>query len=108
MRIPEDRQLSKPLLSLIVPFRDDDGSRTPVEQWIVARWAHHFPDAEIIIQSDDGGIPFSKTLAINSGFERSHGDVVAILDCDVWMEPEHIREAVELIASGAARWVRPA
>jgi hypothetical protein len=100
--------VSKPGLSLIIPFRDDDGSRTAVKEWIVARWAHHFPDAEMIIQSDDGGIPFSKTLAINSAFERSRGDVVAILDCDVWIEPEHTREAVDLIASEKAYWVRPA
>ena len=100
--------MSKPRLSLIIPFRDDDGSRTPVKEWIVARWSHHFPDAEMIIQSDDGGLPFSKTLAVNSGFERSTGDVVAILDCDVWLEPEYTRAAVDLIANGAARWVRPA
>jgi glycosyltransferase involved in cell wall biosynthesis len=62
----------------------------------------------MIIQSDDGGLPFSKTLAVNSGFERSTGDIVAILDCDVWLEPQYTRAAVDLIANGAARWVRPA
>ena len=100
--------MGKPSLSFIIPFRDDDGTRTAVKEWIVARWTHHFPDAEMIIQSDDGGMPFSKTLAINSGFARTTGDVVGILDCDVWIEPEHTREAVNLIGRGKAPWVRPA
>jgi hypothetical protein len=100
--------VSTPRLSFIIPFRDDDGSRTAVKEWIVARWAHYFPDAEIIVQGDDGGKPFSKTLAVNTAFERSTGDVVAMLDADVWIEPEHTREAADLIASGRARWVRPA
>ena len=62
-------------LSLIIPFRDDDGSRTAVKEWIVARWSHFLPDAEILVQSDDGGTPFSKTLAVNRAFERSSGAV---------------------------------
>jgi hypothetical protein len=100
--------VSHPRLSLIIPFRDDDGTRTAVKEWIAARWRHHFPDAEMIIQSDDGGVPFSKTLAVNSGFARSTGEIVAVLDCDVWLEPEHTREAIDLIVSGKAHWVRPA
>ena len=61
--------MSRASLSLIIPFRDDDGSRTAVKEWIVARWTHFLPDAEIIVQGDDGGTPFSKTLAVNRAFE---------------------------------------
>jgi hypothetical protein len=100
--------VSRASLSLIIPFRDDDGSRTAVKQWIVARWRHFLPDAEIIVQSDDGGIPFSKTLAVNRAFERSSGSVIGMLDSDVWIDVEHTREAVDLIARGEARWVKPA
>jgi hypothetical protein len=99
---------STPRLSLVVPFRDDDGSRVAVKEWIAARWMLQHPDAEMIIQGDDGGLPFSKTVAINSGFERSTGDIVAMVDCDVWIEPEYIREAVDLIVRGDAPWVMPA
>jgi hypothetical protein len=95
-------------LSLIIPFRDDDGSRTAVKDWIVARWAHFLPEAEIIVQGDDGGTPFSKTLAVNRAFARSGGEVIGMLDADVWVDAEHTREAVELIARGQARWVKPA
>jgi hypothetical protein len=95
-------------LSLIIPFRDDDGTRTAVKDWIVARWTHFLPDAEILVQSDDGGTPFSKTLAVNRAFARSTGDVIGMLDADVWVDVEHTREAVDLIARGEARWVKPA
>jgi hypothetical protein len=100
--------MTRASLSLIIPFRDDDGTRTAVKEWIVARWRHHHPDAEIIVGSDDGGTPFSKTLAVNRAFDRSSGDIVGMLDSDVWIAPEHTREAVDLIARGAARWVKPA
>lgn len=100
--------MSTPRMSLIIAFRDDDGSRTAVKEWIVARWSHHFPSAEIIVQGDDGGTPFSKTHAVNSAFERSGGDIIGMLDADVWIEADHTREAVDLIARGKARWVMPA
>jgi hypothetical protein len=100
--------MSRPRLSLIIPFRDDDGSRTVVKEWIVARWSHHVPEAQIVVHADDGGVPFSKTLAVNLAFEQTTGDVVGILDADVWIEPAHTWEAVDRIARGEARWVIPA
>ena len=95
--------MSTTSLSLIIPFRDDDGSRTAVKDWIVARWTHFLPDAEVIVQGDDGGIPFSKTLAVNRAFDRSRGAIIGMLDSDVWIDVAHTREAVRLIASGEAR-----
>ena len=100
--------MSTTSLSLIIPFRDDDGSRTAVKDWIVARWTHFLPDAEVIVQGDDGGMPFSKTLAVNRAFDRSRGAIIGMLDSDVWIDVAHTREAVRLIASGEARWVKPA
>lgn len=97
-----------PRLSLIVPFRDDDGSRGAIKDWILTRWAHHFPEAQIVVQDDDGGAPFSKTVAANLAFERCRGDLIGLLDSDVWIDPAHTREAIDLIASGRAHWVIPA
>ena len=81
--------MSAPSLSLIIPFRDDDGTQRGEGSRFVARWTHFLPDAEILVQSDDGGTPFSKTLAVNRAFARSSGEVIGMLDADVWVDVEH-------------------
>lgn len=63
---------------------------------------------EVIVEPDDGRDPFSKTIAVNNAFRRATGDVIAVIDADVWVELETLEEAADLIRRKKAAWVRPA
>jgi glycosyltransferase involved in cell wall biosynthesis len=95
-------------LSFLVPFRDVDGTRTRARDWILLRWQHFYPDAEIIVASDDGIDPFNKSLAVNRAAREATGDVFAILDADSWVEPKWITLAFEQLERGVYKWVIPA
>ena len=92
-------------ISVLVPFRDD-GHRGPAMEWIVARWRHYWPEAEVIIRPDDGCDPFSKSQALQSCVREATGDVLILLDADTWCDVPTIRRAVEIAATG--RLVQPA
>lgn len=94
-------------LSILVPFRDADGTRTRARDWILARWAHFYPDAEIIVASDDGVDPFNKSLAVNKAAAQATGDIFVILDADTWIDPQFMNRAIGLVEQGVP-WVIPA
>ena len=87
-------------VSILVPFRDD-GHRQASMEWIVARWRHHWPEAEVIIRPDDGRDPFSKSVALQACAADATGDVLILLDADTWCDVPTIRHAVEVAAEGA-------
>ena len=95
-------------LSILVPFRDADGARTPAMEWIVARWRHYWPDAEIILGTDDGVDPFNKSMAVNDAATRATGDTLAILDADTWMDPPLFDSALRKVETRIAPWCQPA
>jgi len=95
-----------PLISLLIPFRDN-GDRAEQLAWLQQRWEKLFPDAEVIIESDDGKDPFSKTIAVNKCYQRATSDILAIVDADVWVEPELFKKAVDDIKNKKSAWVRP-
>jgi hypothetical protein len=94
-------------LSILVPFRDADGTRTRAKDWILARWAHFYPEAEIVVASDDGVDPFNKSLAVNNAAAQATGDIYAILDADSWVEERFVLTAIEHIEKRRAPWVVP-
>jgi glycosyltransferase involved in cell wall biosynthesis len=94
-------------MSILVPFRDSDGSRSHLINYLRPRWESSMPDAEIIVAEDDGESPFSKTIAVNNAFRQSTSDVIVILDADCWVEPDILRRAAKVINTGKAPWVRP-
>ena len=94
-------------LSILVPFRDADGTRTRAKDWILRRWAHFYPDAEIIVASDDGVDPFNKSLAVNNAAKQATGDIFAILDADSWVEERFVLTAIDHITKQRAPWVVP-
>lgn len=99
--------IQKPVMSVLVPFRDADGSRSNLINYLRPRWEKSLPDAEIIVAADDGESPFSKTIAVNNAFKQSSGEVIVILDADCWVEPEVLRRGARIISSRRAPWVRP-
>jgi hypothetical protein len=93
-------------LSILVPFRDADGTRTRAKDWILARWQHFYPDAEFIVEPDDGVDPFNKSMAVNNAAAKATGDTYVILDADAWIGPEWMERAVAVANKG--QWTRPA
>ena len=95
-------------LSILVPFRDADQTRTPAKNWILRRWAHFYPDAEIIVAADDGVDPFNKSMAVNNAARQATGDVYAILDADTWIDTHFMEKGLSLIERNVVPWVIPA
>jgi hypothetical protein len=67
--------------SLIIPCRPGQPDRERISAWCLARYAHLFPDAEMII-ADAGGEIFSRGRSINDGVARSTRERIIILDND--------------------------
>jgi hypothetical protein len=84
-------------VSLLVPFREDSsGTRTRVWEWVESFYRENFPDAEIVVGNDEGS-PYSKSVAINDAASRATGYVFVILDSDVVIDPDRLREAAVTI-----------
>ena len=73
----------------------------------MARWAHFYPEAEIVEAPDDGLDPFNKSMAVNAAAAKASGDILAILDADSWVDENHVRRALTMIEEGVAPWVIP-
>lgn len=95
-------------VSFLIPFRDVDGTRTPAKEWILARWRHFYPDAEFVIEPDDGQDPFCKSMAVNRAAAKATGDVLVILDADTWVSTEAMQEGFNLLRGGVCAWFIPA
>ena len=95
-------------VSILVPFRSEMGNdtRDRVWKWVKQRWAMIAPDAEIVMGTDKGGMPFSKTCAVNDAFLKATGDVMVVADADAWMEEPELSRAIE-IARRTQRLVVP-
>jgi hypothetical protein len=95
-------------LSVVVPFRDADGTRTSAMQWVRARWQHHWPEAEFIVAPDDGVDPFNKPMAVNNAAIQATGDLLAIMDADVWIDPGMLQLVIDKLENGVCAWAKPA
>ncbi len=83
-------------ISLLVPFKADNGRRQETWEWLEPYWRKNLPGAEIVIGTDDT-VPFCKTAAVNDAALRATGDILVILDADAWVDPSVILEAVNQI-----------
>jgi glycosyltransferase involved in cell wall biosynthesis len=95
-----------PIMSILIPFRDT-GDRSKQLEWLQKRWELLFPEAEVIIESDDGKDPFSKTIAVNKCYKKATSDIIAIVDADVWIDPQILKDAARAIRERKSPWVRP-
>jgi predicted glycosyltransferase involved in capsule biosynthesis len=95
-----------PLISLLIPFRNT-GDRDKQFNWLQKRWKSLGKDFEIIVAEDDGKDPFSKTMAVNNAYKKSTSDILAIMDADVWLDPQILLDAADFIRKNPNSWVRP-
>ena len=97
-------------ISLLVPFRTDNGRRAETWAWLAKYWAYELPGAEIIMGTDSH-TPFSKTSAVNDAASRATGDVLVILDADCYLSGDVVVNAAETIRSEATNrrrlWYMP-
>jgi hypothetical protein len=91
--------------SLIVPWRSTP-SREPVWAWLRQYWKHALPEFERFEGHDDG-VPFSKPVAANSAARMATGEVLVIIDADMLIDADIVRQAVEDVSSGATPWTTP-
>lgn len=95
------------MLSFLIPFRDADGTRAEPLAWVLERWQAFYPEAEFVIEPDDGLDPFCKSMAVNRAAAKAKGDVFAILDADTWVDPKWVDEGMDIIER-TGKWVIPA
>lgn len=92
-------------ISLLVPFRDDDGTRTPALNWLVKYWTAALPGAQIVIGHDDH-VPFSKTSAFNDARSRATGDVFVLIDADCYLDAKVLLSCASQIRRNRLRGKR--
>jgi hypothetical protein len=68
-------------VSLIVPWRTDNGHRETLWQWYQAWWKFNFPDWQIIT-CDSGDEIFTRGRSINLGIHEAKGNIFVIADAD--------------------------
>jgi hypothetical protein len=91
-------------VSIVVPWRPDNGERDRNWRWLAERWSDVHPDWELIEGfAPDGS--WSKGAAVADGVERSSGDVLVVADADSWCSAEIIVRAATLATT--APWVVP-
>lgn len=85
---------------MLVPFRANSkrDPRIPAWDWIRQRWEVLLPDAELVVGTDTGSKPFSKSAAVNDAFSRSSGWMLVIADADSWVERDALEEGLEFAA----------
>lgn len=90
-------------VSVLVPYRSECPGRKRVWRWLEARWRAAFPTWEIVEAGDDGGA-WAKGAAVARAVERSAGEVLVVVDADVWCPA--IAAAVGVVEEGAT-WSVP-
>jgi hypothetical protein len=98
--------------SVVVPYRPGEANRDAAWAWVRTRWERLFPQAELVLESDDradGPDPaeFNHPLAINRAVERASHDVIIVADADTAFAPEFITTAVDAVDRGVHPWVLP-
>lgn len=104
---PRPRSSSQTGVSILVPFRDADGTRTRLWSFVHERLQRLYPEAEIIVASDDGEDPFHKTLALNRAGAQATGDIFVIYDADTLVDVDALRETVQQVRENPMRWAQP-
>jgi predicted glycosyltransferase involved in capsule biosynthesis len=97
---------NKPKISLLIPFRSN-GERSAQFDWLQEKWNFLGSDFEIIVSEDDGLDPYSKTIAINNAYKKSTAEILAMVDADVWLDPQILLDAAAFITSNPNSWIRP-
>lgn len=89
-------------VSVIVPWRTDNGERQILWDWNRERWEKLFPYWELI-EIDSFDSPFSRGKSRNQGVKKAQGDIIVIADADTIPLVEELAAAVDVAQD--AGWV---
>lgn len=103
-----------------MPLGGSDPGRRRAWDWLRTYWQIQLPFAEIVIGHDKQSkrrwwrqhpAPFSKAVAVNNAFRRSHGDIVVILDADAYLPGDVITHCADRLRMqrkiGVRSWFVP-
>ena len=94
-------------VSVIVPFRPDGAERDLAFDWVRRRYEALHPDWEFLIGKCPDAHRWKKGVAIAEALLRAKGATLVIADADVFIEPQALSEAVDLVQRREAEWVVP-
>ena len=102
-------------ISILVPFGGEDPGRLEALKWLLAYYRAQLPAAEIVLGSDKASKrswhnkkpkPFSKAVALNNAFAKSHGDILILLDSDAILADGVIEHCAERLRAQRRAGVR--
>jgi len=101
-------------ISIVIPFRKSKNyPRQALNlDWVKKYWHCKLPGAEIIVEDDPcQHKTFSKSVAINRGVKKSHGDVIVVADADCYIDTDVVLHCATEIrrarADGLKLWFVP-
>lgn len=92
-------------VSILIPYSSGDEHRTRSHDWVIDRYQQLHPGWEIVEGSCDE--PWRKGVAVNAAAERASGDVFVIADADLFIDPQVLDEAVNIVVDSPDAWVVP-
>ncbi|MGE5582411.1 MAG: glycosyltransferase family 2 protein [Bacillota bacterium] len=78
-------------LSVLIPFKPDNGRRDLNMEYVRQRYQKLMPELELVICLDYSE-PFCKGKAVNEAAKKATGEIFIVVDADVIFEPELIRK----------------
>lgn len=93
-------------VSVVIPWRTDNGPRAAALAWMREWYAAHFPDWEVVLgEAPEGN--WRKGAAVADALARAKGLTLVVADADCVVAPAALTEAVRMVQTGAAPWVVP-
>lgn len=86
------------MISVLFPYRGDDGPRDRLFGWVLAWWKANFPEAQICVGRNFEH-PFNRGAARNDAFDQSTGTVLIIADADTVPTAQGVKEAIAEVVS---------
>ena len=86
------------MLSVLFPYRCDDGPRDRLFGWVLAWWQVNFPEAEICVGRNFEH-PFNRGAARNAAFDQSTGSVLIVADADTVPTAQGVKDAIAEVVS---------
>ena len=81
-----------------------------VWQWLEKYWRYHLPGIEIVVgrdfRSENEGLVYSKTSAVNEAFSRCTGDIIVIADADCYIDTHVISHCARRLRAARKAKVR--
>lgn len=91
-------------LSILLPYRPDQGIRDRNFLWVVSYYERMFPEAELCVGLAEDK-PFNRSKAVNLAAAQATRSVFAIADADLFFERKLMDDSLQLL--GSVPWIVP-